>query len=164
MWSKFVTSDVRLTGTYVLLLFLPDNISMEIGKLGDVDLPAGWYTYVGSAFGAGGLLGRIKHHLQPVTKPHWHIDYLRQHALVKEIWLSPDTERREQDWVELMFAVPGAVALIEGFGASDSTQETHLFYFDVKPSLEDFAIGVRARFPEATVVRAFGAEASGSGA
>lgn len=158
-----MTVEPKVTGTYVLLLFLPDNISISIGKLGEFDFPAGWYTYVGSAFGAGGLLGRIKHHLQPITKPHWHIDYLRQHAVVKEIWLSPDIQRREQDWVELMFDIPGAVALIEGFGASDSTQETHLFYFDVRPSLEDFVIGVRARFPEATVVRAFGEENGGWG-
>jgi Uri superfamily endonuclease len=45
--------------------------------------------------------------------------------------------------------------LIEGFGASDSPQETHLFYFDLRPSLEDFIIGVRARFPQSKVIRAF---------
>ena len=54
-----------------------------------------------------------------------------------------------------MLAIPGATALIEGFGASDSRQETHLFYFDIKPSLEDFAVGVRAKFPKAKVLRAY---------
>lgn len=148
--------DAKLTGTYVLLLHLDQNQTITVGKLGEFDFPAGWYTYIGSAFGAGGLLGRIKHHLRPVERPHWHIDYLRQQAPVVEIWLSPDTERREADWVDLMVGVPGAVALIDGFGASDSAKETHLFYFDLKPSLEDFAVGVRARFPGATVLRAFG--------
>lgn len=150
-----MTSDQILTGTYVLLLYLPEDTTLRVGQLGEFDFPAGWYTYVGSAFGAGGLLGRIKHHLQPPKKPHWHIDYLRQAAEVKEIWLSPDTERREVDWVDLMVAIPGAVAPVEGFGASDSTRETHLFYFDIKPSLEDFAVGVRARFPGTQVLRAF---------
>jgi Uri superfamily endonuclease len=145
----------NLTGTYVLLLHLPTDETMNVGRLGRFDFPAGWYTYIGSAFGAGGLVGRIKYHLQPVEKPHWHIDYLRQKATLKEIWLSPDAERREEAWVELMMEVPGAVALIEGFGASDSPQETHLFYFDLRPSLEDFIIGVRARFPESKVIRAF---------
>jgi Uri superfamily endonuclease len=126
-----------------------------VGKLGSFDFPAGWYTYIGSAFGAGGLIGRIKHHLRPVEKPHWHIDYLRQEAALKEIWLSPDTERREEDWVDMMIDIPGATALIEGFGASDTKQETHLFYFEVQPSLEDFAVGVRARFPQAKVLRAY---------
>lgn len=145
-----------MTGTYVLLLHLDNDSTITVGRLGTFDFPAGWYTYVGSAFGAGGLLGRIKHHLQPTDRPHWHIDYLRQLAPVQEIWLSPDTERREADWVDLMVDIPGAMVLVEGFGASDTTKETHLFYFDVKPSLEDFAVGVRARFPHAPVLRAFG--------
>jgi Uri superfamily endonuclease len=143
------------TGNYVLLLQLATNESLSIGKLGTFDFPAGWYAYVGSAFGAGGLVGRLKHHLQPVERPHWHIDYLRQVAEVKEIWLSPSRERREQEWVELMLAIPGAVVLVEGFGASDSVKESHLIYFDVRPLLEDFAVGIRVRFPEAQVLRAY---------
>lgn len=142
-------------GNYVLLLHLPHNQQLTIGKLGDFDFPAGWYAYVGSAFGSGGLVGRLKHHLKPVEQPHWHIDYLRQAAQVKEIWLSPDTESHEQAWVDLMLAIPGATFFIEGFGASDSTRESHLIYFDVRPSLEDFAVGVRARFPGTTILRAF---------
>lgn len=153
--SKTRLTDTVSTGQYVLLLYLPADQTLTIGKLGTFDFPAGWYAYVGSAFGAGGLVGRLKHHLQPVGNPHWHIDYLRREAVLKEIWLSPDAERREQDWVDLMMAIPGAVVLVEGFGASDSSRESHLFYFDVRPTLEDFVVGVRARFPEATVLRAY---------
>ena len=143
------------TGTYVLLLYLPEDKTLVVGKLGEFDFPAGWYTYVGSAFGSGGLMARIKHHLQPGESPHWHIDYLRREAQLKEVWLAPDGKPREETWVELMIDIPGATVLIEGFGASDSRQETHLFYFDVRPSLEDFAVGVRGRFPETKVLRAF---------
>jgi hypothetical protein len=57
-----------------------------------------------------------------------------------------------------MLAIPGATVVVEGFGASDSDRESHLIYFDVRPSLEDFAVGVRARFPEAKVLRAYAAE------
>ena len=149
------------TGTYVLLLNLPLDETLTIGKLGTFDFPAGWYAYVGSAFGAGGLVGRLKHHLKPVEKPHWHIDYLRQAAQVKEVWLTPGTERREQAWVDVILAIPGAMVLVEGFGASDSTQESHLIYFDVRPLLEDFAVGVRDRFPEAQVLRAYADEPPG---
>lgn len=150
-----MTSEQSPTGTYVLLLHLPTEKTITVGKLGVVDFPAGWYTYIGSAFGPGGLLARIKHHLQPAEKPHWHIDYLRREARLAEIWLSPDEVRREEDWVDLMIAVPGAVALVDGFGASDSRQSTHLYYFDLKPSLEDFAVGIRGRFPGAKVMRAY---------
>ncbi len=144
-----------LTGTYVLLLHLSTNETITVGKLGPADFPVGWYTYIGSAFGSGGLLGRIKHHLQPTNNPHWHIDYLRHKAALKEIWLSPDNERRESDWVDIMLDIPDSTVLIEGFGASDSHHDSHLFYFAVRPSLEDFAVGVRSRFPGAKVLRAY---------
>jgi len=149
------------TGTYVLLLHLPDKEQLTIGKLGTFDFPAGWYAYVGSAFGPGGLVGRLKYHMKPVEKPHWHIDYFRQSARLMEIWLSPDTERQETEWVDLMLAIPGAAIVAEGFGASDTNRESHLIYFDIRPSLEDFAIGVRARFPHAQVLRAFADESAG---
>ena len=150
-------TEANLTGTYILLLHLPVDTTLTVGKLGIVDFPAGWYTYIGSAFGAGGLVSRIRHHLQASEKPHWHIDYLRQETILQEIWLSPDTERREQAWVDLMLEIPGATILVEGFGASDSSQETHLLYFELKPSLEDFAVGVRRCFPEAKIIRAYAA-------
>jgi Uri superfamily endonuclease len=146
------------TGTYVLLLQLPADEQLTIGKLGTFDFPAGWYTYVGSAFGSGGLVSRLKRHMQPVEKPHWHIDYFRQSARLAEIWLSPDTERREEEWVDLMLAIPGAIVVADGFGASDTDKESHLIYFDVRPSLEDFAIGVRARIPDTQILRAFADE------
>ena len=148
--------DTPLTGQYILLLHVGDDVDLTIGKLGTFEFPAGWYTYVGSAFGAGGLMGRLKHHLKPVERPHWHIDYFRQAAQIQEIWLAPDAEKHEEEWVELMLAVPGATILFDGFGASDSSQESHLIYFDVRPSLDDFAIGVRAQFPEIKVMRAYG--------
>jgi len=141
-------------GSYVLLLHLPISQNLTIGKLGTFDFPAGWYAYVGSAFGAGGLMGRLKHHLKPVERPHWHIDYLRQAADIKEVWMSPGRERREEAWVELILDIPGAITLIDGFGASDSKQDSHLIYFDVRPLLDDFAVGVRTRFPEEQVIRA----------
>ncbi|HEX9921366.1 MAG TPA: GIY-YIG nuclease family protein [Anaerolineae bacterium] len=143
------------TGNYVLLLHIPINQELTIGKLGTFDFPAGWYAYVGSAFGSGGLVGRLKHHLRPVEHPYWHIDYLRRAAVLAEIWLSPDSEQREEAWVDLMLAIPGAALLIEGFGASDSSQDSHLIYFDLRPLLDDFAVGVRARFPGATILRAY---------
>ena len=146
------------TGTYVLLLHLEQDKIITVGKLGPFDFPAGWYTYIGSAFGAGGLLGRIKHHLRPVAKPHWHIDYLRQEAVIKEIWLSTDTEHHEEDWVDIMVEIPGAITLFEGFGSSDSSKDTHLFYFDIKPLMEDFAVGVRHHLPHTTILRAFTTE------
>jgi Uri superfamily endonuclease len=150
------------TGNYVLLLHLPADEKLTIGKLGTFNFPAGWYAYVGSAFGSGGLVGRLKHHLEPVERPHWHIDYFRRAARLQEIWLSPSLERREEAWVDLMLAIPGATVVVEGFGASDSDRESHLIYFDVRPLLEDFAVGVRGRFPGTKVLRAYADESASS--
>ena len=36
----------------------------------------GFYIYVGSAFGAGGLSSRLHRHLRKRKKIHWHIDQL----------------------------------------------------------------------------------------
>ncbi len=143
------------TGNYILLLHLPQDETLTIGRLGTFGFSAGWYAYVGSAFGAGGLMGRLKHHLKPVERPHWHIDYLRQAAKIAEIWLSPDTVKHEEDWVDAVLAIPGAIVLVDGFGASDSDQESHLLYFDVRPSLEDFVTALHLTFPTAKVLRAF---------
>jgi Uri superfamily endonuclease len=73
------------TGTYILILHLSVPARLRIGRLGVLDFPAGHHAYVGSAFGSGGLRGRLKHHLFPAAKPHWHIDYLRRSATIREV-------------------------------------------------------------------------------
>ena len=73
------------TGNYILLLHLPTDEILTISKLGTFDFPAGWYAYAGSAFGPGGLVGRLRHHLQPVDRPLAY-DYGAS-AQLKEIWL-----------------------------------------------------------------------------
>jgi Uri superfamily endonuclease len=49
---------------------------LSVGRLGEFDLVPGFYAYVGSAFGLGGLRARIGHHPESTAEPHWHIDYL----------------------------------------------------------------------------------------
>ncbi len=36
----------------------------EMGRLGRFDIIPGYYAYVGSAFGSGGLPARLGHHLK----------------------------------------------------------------------------------------------------
>ena len=63
-------------GTYVLIVSVTQMKRLEIGRLGTFDVVPGFYAYVGSAFGAGGLRARIGHHLESTERPHWQIDYL----------------------------------------------------------------------------------------
>jgi Uri superfamily endonuclease len=48
----------------VLVAFVAQMNRLEIGRLGVYDIVPGYYAYVGSAFGAGGLRARICHHLE----------------------------------------------------------------------------------------------------
>ncbi len=50
-------------GSYILILHLNRPERIAVGKLGKCSFPAGYYTYVGSALGPGGLASRLKHHL-----------------------------------------------------------------------------------------------------
>ncbi|MBN1429959.1 MAG: GIY-YIG nuclease family protein [Anaerolineae bacterium] len=122
-------------GTYILILHLIEPAVLTIGKLGVFDFPSGWYAYVGSAFNSGGLRGRLKHHFAPVTKPHWHIDYLRAAAIVCEVWYRVSKTVYEHQWADMLRVVPGAAIPCPRFGASDCTCETHLIYFAHKPEM-----------------------------
>lgn len=125
-------------GTYVLILRLTGPVSLTIGRLGQFDFPAGWYAYVGSALGAGGLGGRLKHHLAPAQRPHWHIDYLRQAATLEAVWYLASKRALEHDWASALQALPGATVPAPRFGASDCRCAAHLIRFPDRPDLAAF--------------------------
>jgi len=108
---------------------------LQIGRLGQYTFAAGYYLYVGSAFGAGGLAARLAYH-QRRTKPepHWHIDYLRAEARLLEAWALGYTHRFECELVRALEANSEFVAPIPGFGASDSRCSSHLLYSAQRPS------------------------------
>lgn len=126
----------RGKGTYTLLLRLVAPSTVQIGSLGSFHLFAGWYAYVGSAYGSGGLRGRLHHHLSPVKKPHWHIDYLRQAASIEEIWYTVSETVYEHLWADALRSLPSAAIPIPRFGASDCKCQTHLIYFLEKPIID----------------------------
>ena len=117
-------------GTYALVLSAGVRSSVEIGKLGTLPLLPGFYLYIGSAFGFGGLKARLAHHGKMATRPHWHIDYLRPKTSLESIWYSCDAKKREHLWAEVASEMPGATVLLARFGASDCSCVAHLFYFE----------------------------------
>ena len=134
-------------GTYALVLRLDTRANLFIGKLGKFDFCLGYYVYVGSAMGSGGLAGRLKHHLTPAVKSHWHIDYLRQAARPEAVWFVDSNARREHVWASALLAVPGASVPVPRFGASDCRCASHLFYFLSPPQLHGFQALLDERFP-----------------
>jgi Uri superfamily endonuclease len=137
-------------GTYALLLKLDKQERITIGKLGTFDFPAGYYLYVGSALGPGGLRARLAHHRrssenssganrgQTGQKLHWHIDYLLQRGQLVEVWSVASAERLECKWGQIARRLSGAQVPVQGFGSSDCRCPAHLIYFRARPSRERF--------------------------
>lgn len=82
-----------MKGSYVLLVRLPLDTEIAIGNHLKTRFPKGYYAYVGSAM--GGLKARLGRHLKRDKKPHWHIDYLTQHASVAKILFSDSQKNVE---------------------------------------------------------------------
>ncbi len=120
-------------GTYALLLYCGAERRVRIGRLGRLELKRGWYVYVGSAFGAGGLRARIEHHRRVALRPHWHIDYLRRWARVVGVRTAAGV-RCEHEWAEIIGRMQGAETPLRGFGSSDCGCEAHLFRFGERPA------------------------------
>ena len=124
-----------LKGNYLLILHLEQDLQhLPVGRLGCFDFAAGYYLYVGSAFGSGGLAARIGYHQQPrKARPHWHIDYLRPHTRLIEAWAIATPLRLECLWCAKLTAIPDIQTPVRGFGASDTSCFTHLFYLPRRP-------------------------------
>jgi Uri superfamily endonuclease len=130
-------------GTYALVLSLPYALAdVCIGRLGRFRFPAGWYVYVGSARGPGGLAARLARHLRLDKPLHWHIDYFRAHARPVEIWYASGTQRRECAWAQAIAGLSGASIPVPRFGASDCRCSAHLIHFAAPPDLTG-ALGAR---------------------
>ncbi len=134
-------------GTYALVLALKSPQAVQIGRLGIYYFAAGYYVYIGSARGAGGLAGRLRHHVGAAARPHWHIDYLRRQAALHAIWLVETDTNREHDWARLLLDMPGLSLPVSKFGASDCSCPAHLFYSEHPPARPDFQNRLSREFP-----------------
>ena len=131
----------NLPGTYALVMRCFADQWVEIGKLGRFKTRPGYYVYIGSAFGPGGLRARIAHHLKISERPRWHIDYLRPSVDPTEIWFTHDSRHREHQWARMLASNTAGTIPLSGFGASDCRCESHLYLFSSRPS----GIGFRRR-------------------
>lgn len=133
----------RSPGTYALLLCLEPGGAIKVGRRGYCPFPAGFYVYVGSARGPGGLSARITRHLirctaRKVESPHWHIDNLLPRALPLAVWLAEGDQRRECAWAQALIGMDGATVPVPGFGSSDCRCPAHLVHFLSPPRWREF--------------------------
>jgi Uncharacterized conserved protein len=113
-------------GTYTLLLHRHGDGPVEVGALGPLQVPAGWYAYTGSALGPGGF-ARVDRHRAVASGEndarHWHIDYLLGDDATVETVV---TSAADIECAVAQELADGASRAIAGFGCSDCPCGTHL--------------------------------------
>lgn len=140
-------------GTYALLLWSASDDEIRVGRHGMMRLQSGFYIYVGSAFGPGGVRARVNHHLHASPRPHWHIDYLHANANVEELWVSYGRKRREHSWARFLSRMPGVSVPMPGFGSSDCGCAAHLFFFKSHDTRDRIRGALSARGARAAELR-----------
>ena len=116
-----------MRGAYLLILELPEDTGILVGKQGMIHFQKGSYGYIGSAL--NGLEQRIRRHLRSNKKLHWHIDYLLASATITGVFIKESSKREE---CNLANAFEQSVDAIPGFGCSDCTCQSHLFFGPAK--------------------------------
>ncbi|MDZ7838657.1 MAG: GIY-YIG nuclease family protein [Actinomycetota bacterium] len=113
-------------GNYCLIISLEASVRKKVGRLGWLSFCQGYYIYIGSA--KSNMDKRLARHSRKEKKLYWHIDYLLDspHSALKAIYSKNwekggecKTARRLRDKLQE----------IDGFGASDCSCNSHLYYF-----------------------------------
>jgi Uri superfamily endonuclease len=112
-------------GAYVLVLHLEKAIHIKFPSVASDQVMPGWYVYVGSARGSGGIRARVKRHFRYKKTAHWHVDRLTVHAV--EMAALAVAGGRECEIVgKLLNSLQFKVA-VAGFGSTDCSRcESHL--------------------------------------
>lgn len=128
-------------GTYVLVMHNTDHRDIQVGSMSRISIVPGYYLYVGSALGPGGLKSRVSRHCRIVKKKHWHIDYLREHLWLESIWYRQTGQRLEHQWARSLSSMESMESMesVNGFGCSDCGCAAHLFYRTKAPKLVLFS-------------------------
>jgi Uri superfamily endonuclease len=119
-------------GTYALVLSSEKRKAIQVGKLGTLHVQPGFYVYVGSAFGPGGVRARLAHHMSLAKHPHWHIDYLRMHTTLKEVWYRYNRKSQEHKWAICLAGMKGRRCQWPGLGRPIATVKR---IFSTSPSI-----------------------------
>jgi sugar fermentation stimulation protein A len=115
---QFTTMD---SGIYALLIRCPP-CKINVGALGEIQIPAGFCVYIGSA--QKNMEARISRHLRKNKTLRWHIDFLLTRAsVVGHVEIQAPKSCEES----IALALQRDYGYIKGFGASDSRAKSHLF-------------------------------------
>ena len=140
-------------GTYVLVMHLASAQRLQIGKLGAFDFEPGWYLYVGSAYGPGGIKKRVDRHLRQEgvdgKRLKWHIDFFREATSIVDVWFTNSPSSREHQWARAVPKALNAAVPVPRFGSSDCGSANrcpaHLFRVPQRPDPTALRSAVKAR-------------------
>jgi len=140
-WA-LVEREAKDEGAYLLVLEMSQSGHIDVGGLGRIAFPKGFYVYAGSA--RASLTSRVERHLRPRKRHHWHIDYLRARAAS----CTALPVRASEDLEHGLAAALGRLAdrVIPRFGSSDCRCPTHLFGFRGNPQEDPRFIDLLLRF------------------
>lgn len=126
------------------MISVPNETSVEVGKLGVKTFLPGIYTYTGSALGKGAvsLPNRLSRHLRSVKTNHWHIDYLLsiEDVYIEAVFVASSDTNLECKINQLVNAKMHGQVSILSFGASDCKNncQSHLLFFPQSTSIRTF--------------------------
>jgi sugar fermentation stimulation protein A len=139
-------------GSYLLVLENEHGRRLEIGNLGKVLFPKGYYVYAGSAMNS--LESRVSRHRRKRKNKHWHIDYITpEYMVIRRVYLIRRRDRIEPKLVRRMRSISSGA--IPDFGASDSCEKSHLLYFQSPPFRDPRFLNILLDFKTFTETGAF---------
>ncbi len=128
--SQHILADSSSSpGTYALILESHTRQNIQIGRWREIEIQPGYYVYIGSALGPGGVRARVARHFRTTKSNHWHIDYLRSRLKPVGAWVSHSPVRLECQWASTL-AGQDSFMPVAGFGCSDCHCHSHLFQTD----------------------------------
>ncbi|MEM0345263.1 MAG: GIY-YIG nuclease family protein [Thermofilaceae archaeon] len=136
----------RSAGVYALLLRVSVPLHLSIRGL-QYRLEPGYYVYVGSARGPGGLRARVERHLRRAKRLRWHIDQITGGADAVMVFYA---ETRESECVLVPpLEADGFEHPIPGFGASDCRRKCRSHLLKCSGDLEACTARILSAFERA---------------
>ena len=125
-------------GAYILFVKLGQRLILRGTSLRSAGLVPGHYAYCGSAYGPGGLGGRLRRHLRRDKALRWHVDHLTAAGRISALALAPGG--RECALVDGLVGRPGVTVPLAGFGSSDCAHcPAHLLRIEASIDPRDLA-------------------------
>ena len=125
-------------GTYAVILRNENSKTIAVGVRRQLAIEPGYYLYLGSAFGPGGIRARVGRHSRRDKPRRWHIDYVREHMVFHDAWYSTKARNQEHQWAKLLKNRADFIALA-GIGCSDCQCQTHLYFSRSAPDFDRLA-------------------------